>query len=72
MRGGQPGARSHARVARPELEERTEERDLPAERRGCGDCGRPFGRHGVAVSERVEVEVRSYRRRIRRPRYRAG
>ncbi len=70
-RGGQPGARSHPRVARPELEERTEERDLSAERRVCGDCGRPFGRHGVAVSERVEVEVRSYRRRIRRPRYRA-
>ncbi len=38
----------------------------------CGDCGRPFQRHGVAVSERVEVEVRSYRRRIRRPRYRAA
>ncbi len=71
-RGGQPGARSPARVARPELEERTEERDLSAERRVCGDCGRPFGRHGVAVSERVEVEVRSYRRRIRRPRYRAA
>ncbi len=71
-RGGQPGAKAHPRVARPELEERTEERDLPAERRVCGDCGRPFQRHGVAVSERVEVEVRSYRRRIRRPRYRAA
>ncbi len=71
-RGGQAGARAHPRVARPELEERTEEREMPAERRVCGDCGRPFQRHGVAVSERVEVEVRSYRRRIRRHRYRAA
>jgi transposase len=45
--------------------------DLPAEQRRCSCCGRPFEPFpGTEDSEVLEVEVRAYRRRYRRRRYR--
>ena len=34
-------------------------------------CGKPYARNGEKVTEFVEVEVRAYKRRCRRPRYRS-
>ena len=71
-RGGQRGAAAHPRVDRSGLPLREEVHEPGAERRQCLDCGQPYRRHGEQVSERVEVQVRGYLRRIRRPRYRAA
>lgn len=49
----------------------TEERILPAEEACCSCCGEPFSPGGYEEdSEIIEVEVKAYRRRIRRRRYR--
>ena len=37
----------------------------------CPNCGKPYARNGEKVTEFVEVEVRAYKRRCRRPRYRS-
>lgn len=71
-RGGQRGARAHPRLEQTGLEVRDELREPEAGSCRCRDCGRPFRRHGEEVSERLEVRVRGYVRRIRRPRYRAA
>ena len=34
-------------------------------------CGKPYARNGEKVTEFVEVDVRAYKRRCRRPRYRS-
>ena len=71
-RGGQPGAVAHPRVEHSGLGVREELREPEAGRCQCPDCGRPYSRNGEEVSERIEVEVQGYVRRIRRPRYRAA
>ena len=38
----------------------------------CADCGEPYARNGAEISAWIEVEVRGYVRRTRRPRFRAG
>ena len=38
----------------------------------CADCGEPCARNGAEISAWIEVEVRGYVRRTRRPRFRAG
>jgi transposase len=49
----------------------TEERILPPEEACCSCCGKPFSPGGYEEdSEIIEVEVKAYRRRIRRKRYR--
>jgi transposase len=46
-------------------------RDLPEEARVCAQCGEPLLSKGdTQDSEQIEIEVRAYRRRIRRRRYR--
>jgi transposase len=48
----------------------TEERILPEEEARCSCCGKPFAPGGYEEdSEIIEVEVKAYRRRIRRRRY---
>jgi transposase len=48
----------------------TEERLLPEQEARCSCCGKPFSPGGYEEdSEIVEVEVKAYRRRIRRRRY---
>jgi transposase len=48
----------------------TEERILPGEEARCSCCGKPFSPGGYEEdSEIIEVEVKAYRRRIRRRRY---
>lgn len=48
----------------------TEERVLPAEDARCSCCGKPFSAGGYEEDkEIIEVEVKAYRRRIRRRRY---
>ena len=70
-RGGQRGAVAHPRVDRSGLAVQEECHEPEAARRQCAHCGCPYRRHGEAVSERIEIHVRGYVRRIRRPRYRA-
>ena len=69
-RGRQPGAAGHGRTLRPALEERTEERNPPAEACVCGRCGKPYVANGAEVSTIVEIEVSAHKRVIRRPRWR--
>jgi transposase len=48
----------------------TEERVLPEDEARCSCCGKPFSPGGYEEdSEIIEVEVKAYRRRIRRRRY---
>jgi transposase len=44
-------------------------RELPEPQRCCPECGTPFSPSDTEDSEQIEIEVRPYRRRIRRRRY---
>lgn len=70
-RGAQPGGVAHPRVDHAGLEVREEVHEPEAGSCKCPDCGRPYSRNGAEQHERIEIEVRGHRRRIRRPRYRA-
>ncbi len=69
-RGQQPGAPGHGRTERPRLEEHTEEHNPPSDARVCRGCGSRYAANGAEESALVEIEVRAYRRVIRRPRWR--
>ena len=69
-RGQQRGAPGHGRTQRPGLEERAEERNLPADACVCGRCGQPYAPNGAEESTLVEIEVQAHKRVIRRPRWR--
>jgi transposase len=45
-------------------------RELPEDRRACPGCGAAMALGGTEDSEQIEIDVRAYRRRIRRRRYR--
>ena len=48
-----------------------QELELPADQQLCSQCGQPFTLFpGTADSELLEIEVRAFRRRYRRHRYR--
>ena len=47
-----------------------EEHDVDPERRRCPACGDEYRAHGSEDSEQLEIEVRAYRRVIKRRRYR--
>lgn len=71
-RGHQRGARGHGRKDYSRLPVEEEWVDLAEEECRCPTCGLAFERAGGSEdSEQVEIEVRAYRRRIRRRRYRA-
>ena len=72
-RGQQHGAHGHGRRRQEELPVQPETHDLADEDKCCPKCGlalQPWG--GTEDSEVLEVEVRAYRRRIHRKRYRRG
>ena len=69
-------ARPAARRARPRphpaarVDERTEEHNPPPDACVCGRCGQPYAPNGAEESTLVEIEVKAYKRVIRRPRWR--
>jgi transposase len=70
-RGRQPGSAGHGRHHHTELPVREEWTDLAAEQKCCPQCHKALmPLYDSEDSELVEVEVRAYRRRIRRRRYR--
>jgi transposase len=61
-----PGRRDHSHL--PAVEE---EAELPSDETACPNCGKPAAEMSETEdSEVIEVEVRAYRRKIRRKRYR--
>ena len=66
----QRGAPGHGRTQRPGLDERTEEHNPPPDACVCGRCGQPYAPNGAEESTLVEIEVKAYKRVIRRPRWR--
>lgn len=72
-RGQQPGRKGHGRRLHTELPVEEEQHGLSEDERKCPVCGLPYEATGLEdVSEEVEFEVRLYRRRKHRPRYRPG
>ena len=70
-RGQQPGTRGHGRRHLSELPVREETVALASPR--CPKCGKGLGQFpGTEDSEVLEIEVKAYRRRIHRRRYRAS
>ena len=70
-RGQQPGSKGHQRRDYSLLPVREEILDLPEDKRQCSSCGLSFASFpGTEDTSVLEIEVRAYRRRIRRPRYR--
>jgi transposase len=68
-RGQRPGRRGPQRRDYSHLPVVTEERVLPPEQQVCPTCGLALTPSDTEDSEQVEIEVRAYRRRIRRRRY---
>ena len=63
-------ARPRPHPGRPGLDERTEEHNPPPDACVCGRCGQPYAPNGAEESTLVEIEVKAYKRVIRRPRWR--
>ncbi len=68
-RGQRRGRRGPPRRDYSHLPVITEERTLPPEQQVCPTCGLALTPSDTEDSEQVEIEVRAYRRRIRRRRY---
>jgi transposase len=68
-RGQRRGRRGPPRRDYSHLPVLTEERVLPAEQQVCSTCGLALTPSDTEDSEQLEIEVRAYRRRIRRRRY---
>jgi transposase len=70
-RGQQPGNAGPKRRDYSHLPVRETILELPPEQGVCPNCGQPLVSHGYTDdSEEIEIEVRAYRRVIRRRRYR--
>jgi len=71
---GQPtGSPGHGRTERPYLGVEEEVRDLADDARCCVQCGLPYDPFpGTEDSEIFEIEVRAYKRHIKRRRYQKG
>jgi len=65
-RKGQPGPQRRDYSHLPVVDEVIE---LPADSRCCPQCGLPCTPSNTEDSEQIEIDVRAYRRRIRRRRY---
>jgi len=63
---GQPGPKRRDYSHLPVVEDL---RELPEDQRGCPQCGAALLPSDTEDSEQIEIEVRAYRRRIRRRRY---
>jgi len=68
-RGQQPGSKGHGRTQRPHLPVIAEVRDLANDEKQCPCCGLPYKPLNTEDSELIEVEVRAYKRRIKRQKY---
>lgn len=71
-RGQQRGAPGHGRTPRPGLGQRLEVRRPPAGECVCSRCGMAYVSNGEHCTEIVEIDVRAYKRRVVRPRWRRG
>ncbi len=72
-RGQQPGRPGHGRTCLEHLPAKDEVADLAEADKRCPCCGEPLLPFpGTEDSEVLEIEVRAYRRRIHRKRYRPG
>jgi len=70
-RGQQPGGIGHGRRDHSHLPAVVTSADLPASERCCPKCHRPYAEFpGTEDSVTIEIQVRAYRRVIRRKRYR--
>ena len=65
---GQRGAQGHGRRQHAHLPVQVEAYEVDPERRRCPACGDEYHAHGSEDSEQVEIEVRAYRRVIKRQR----
>jgi len=70
-RGQQPGSQGHGRRNYSHLDSNTEILCLPENERTCPNCGLPFKEFlpDTEDSEIIEVDVRTYRRVIKRKKY---
>jgi len=69
-RGQQPGSKGHGRRDHAHLPAREETLDIPEQQQCCPTCGLPLTPFpGTEDSETVEIEVKAYRRVIKRKRY---
>ena len=68
-RGQRRGSRGPRRRNNDRLPVVEELHELPADQRVCPQCGAVATPSGTEDSEQTEIEVRAYRRRIRRRRY---
>lgn len=72
-RGQRPGSSGHGRRDWAHLPVEEELKDLSGAEKHCPQCGEALVSFpGTEDSEVLEIEVRAYRRRIRRKRYRPG
>jgi len=70
-RGHQPGTKGHGRRNHDHLPTKDEPCILPEDQRCCPYCQEPFEEiPGTADGDILEIEVRAYRRRYHRQRYR--
>lgn len=69
-RGQQPGRTGPKRRDYTHLPAVVEVRELPADQQVCPQCGQALTPSNAEESEQLEIEVRAYRRTIRRRRYR--
>jgi transposase len=68
-RGQQPGSKGHGNTPRPNISEKDEYIDLPAEKKICPKCGKAYAPNGTEDSSIFEVEVKAYKRRNKRKCY---
>ena len=69
----QPGHPGHGRKSCPHLPVIEEVHDLKDSQKACPRCGKPYAPFpGTEDSELIEIEVKAYKRKIRRVRYREG
>jgi transposase len=69
-RGQQKGTKGHGRKCHDELPIKEDVVDLPEDEKQCPCCGLPFNPFpGTEDSEVIEIDVRAYRRIIKRKRY---
>ena len=71
-RGQQRGAAGHGRRGYAHLPVQVKAYEVDPERRRCPACGDEYHAHGSEDREQLEIEVRAYRRVIKRRRYRCS
>jgi transposase len=72
-RGHQRGQKGHGRQTNQDLPVKEEVIDLPESQRCCQSCQKPYEEFpGTEDSEILEINVRAYKRKIKRKRYRSS